>query len=388
MKYMKLLALCFLCVLLTACQKDCTHEYQAQTTTAATCSQEGVKTFVCTLCNHSYTEAIPMTAHTYVPGTVKTEATCSAEGLQELICSECGATDIRALAMLPHTLGKASVTKEPTCATNGEKTAVCTVCSAVELVEVVPKTENHEFTNEVIQKPTCVDPGKGLDTCSVCGFSRECEYSLADHSYTPDAILSQPTCTTAGSQRLICSVCDHQSSEPIAATGHTWGNAPCGSRRSCTVCSQLHSEPVAHTYKVIEEKAPSERFAGKRVQKCSNCGAEKTLLLATNHSYDMDAIKAELVTYARSLGFQISDVYINTDQTPERYALDIYSMDLPGRGPNQMIRAGKACIDRMYEEYASSLAGIGAYTLFINVYYTQSGSIGTGYLGVAVYIYS
>ena len=52
------------------------HSYTVKVTTAATCTDKGVKTYTCT-CGDSYTEVIPATGHNYVDG----------------VCSVCGAAD-------------------------------------------------------------------------------------------------------------------------------------------------------------------------------------------------------------------------------------------------------------------------------------------------------
>ena len=43
---------------------QCEHNYTSKVTADATCTKDGVKTFTCTVCNDSYTEAIATTGHT------------------------------------------------------------------------------------------------------------------------------------------------------------------------------------------------------------------------------------------------------------------------------------------------------------------------------------
>ena len=47
----------------------CTHSYTSEVTTAATCTTAGVRTYTCSKCGDSYTEAIEATGHTMVNGT-------------------------------------------------------------------------------------------------------------------------------------------------------------------------------------------------------------------------------------------------------------------------------------------------------------------------------
>ena len=62
------------CVL---CGSNCSHSYIAGITTAATCTASGVKTYTCSKCSYSYTEAISATGHSYASGK----------------CTACGAAD-------------------------------------------------------------------------------------------------------------------------------------------------------------------------------------------------------------------------------------------------------------------------------------------------------
>lgn len=65
------------------------HTYEAAITTAATCLQEGVATYTCSVCQESYTEKLPKTDHTYEI----TEATGSLCGLGQqttYTCTVCG----------------------------------------------------------------------------------------------------------------------------------------------------------------------------------------------------------------------------------------------------------------------------------------------------------
>ena len=47
----------------------CAHSYTSQVTTAATCTEDGVETFTCSLCGDSYTKAIVAAGHNYVDNT-------------------------------------------------------------------------------------------------------------------------------------------------------------------------------------------------------------------------------------------------------------------------------------------------------------------------------
>ena len=57
---------------------QCDHQFDnGKITTAATCTEKGVKTFTCTDCGETKTEEIEMLAHAFDEGKVTTEATCT-----------------------------------------------------------------------------------------------------------------------------------------------------------------------------------------------------------------------------------------------------------------------------------------------------------------------
>ena len=72
---------------LTAC--SCNHEYDEGTVVKeATCAEEGVKLFTCTLCGEEKEESIPLTEHQYEEAVTK-EATFDAPGEITFTCAVC-----------------------------------------------------------------------------------------------------------------------------------------------------------------------------------------------------------------------------------------------------------------------------------------------------------
>ena len=68
------------------------HNYTAAVTKAATCAEEGVKTYTCS-CGSSYTEAVPVIAHSFGDYIYNNDATTEKDGTRTATCSVCGATD-------------------------------------------------------------------------------------------------------------------------------------------------------------------------------------------------------------------------------------------------------------------------------------------------------
>jgi hypothetical protein len=120
-------------------------------TKPATCKEEGVKTYTCTICNTTRTEATAiLTTHTWHNGVTTKEPTCKETGLMTYTCRICGATKVDVIEMLDtHTPG------EPATGTTDQ---VCTVCGKV----LTPATGETE--------PTEPEPTEPSDNSGSGGF--------------------------------------------------------------------------------------------------------------------------------------------------------------------------------------------------------------------------
>lgn len=127
-------------------------------TTAPTCTVEGVKTFTCTICGQTRTEAVPKIDHASDSGTVTKPATCGAPGVKTYSCTSCGAVlrteEIPATGQ--HTYDGGKVTKEATCTEAGQKTYTCTVCGHTKTEEI--PALGHSFEGGVCKRCGAVDP--------------------------------------------------------------------------------------------------------------------------------------------------------------------------------------------------------------------------------------
>lgn len=86
-------------------EEDGKHKYEAKVTKEATCTEEGVTTYTCSVCGASYTEAIAKKEHQYASEwTVDKEATYSSEGSKSHHCIVCNAkTNITVIPKLEET---------------------------------------------------------------------------------------------------------------------------------------------------------------------------------------------------------------------------------------------------------------------------------------------
>ena len=140
-------------------------------TTAPTCENAGVKTFTCTRCNETKTEAISATGHTPVQIPEK-PATCTEPGHKAgTKCSVCGAV-LSGLEEIP-AKGHAVVVDpavEPTCTEPGKTEGKhCSVCNEVIVAQKVIPAKGHTVVIDPAVEPTCTEPGKTEGKhCSVC----------------------------------------------------------------------------------------------------------------------------------------------------------------------------------------------------------------------------
>ena len=140
-------------------------------TTAPTCENAGVKTFTCTRCKETKTEAISATGHTPVQIPEK-PATCTEPGHKAgTKCSVCGAV-LSGLEEIPakgHTV-VVDPAVEPTCTEPGKTEGKhCSVCGEVIVAQKIISAKGHTVVVDPAVGPTCTEPGKTEGKhCSVC----------------------------------------------------------------------------------------------------------------------------------------------------------------------------------------------------------------------------
>ena len=141
-------------------------------TTAPTCENAGVKTFTCTRCNETKTEAISATGHTPVQIPEK-PATCTEPGHKAgTKCSVCGAV-LSGLEEIP-AKGHAVVVDpavEPTCTDPGKTEGKhCSVCNEVIVAQKeIPAKGHHQVVRGAKNATLTVDGYTGDSYCDVCG---------------------------------------------------------------------------------------------------------------------------------------------------------------------------------------------------------------------------
>ena len=143
------------------------HSYSSKVT-APTCTAGGYTTYTCAGCGDSYTgNPTAATGHSYVngicqncgdgcdhswnSGVVTKAATCTAEGVKTYTCSACNATKTEAIAASGHSYS--SKVTAPTCAAGGYTIHICGTCG-------------DSYTDN---ETAAVGHNYSAGTCTVCG---------------------------------------------------------------------------------------------------------------------------------------------------------------------------------------------------------------------------
>ena len=293
---------------------------EGKVTTAPTCENAGVKTYTCTVCKATKTEAIDATGHTPVE-VAEQPATCTEAGHKAgTKCSVCGKT-LTGMEEIPAT-GHTEVIDpavDPTCTETGlTEGKHCSVCNTVLVAQEVIPAKGHSWDEgKITTAPTCENAGVKTYTCTVCNETKT--EAIAATGHTPVDVAEQPaTCTEAGHKAgKKCSVCGATLSgmEEIPALGHDWGEWTVTTPATCTEkgeekrtckrdgCNETETRKIdatGHTpVDVAEQPATCTKDGHTAGTKCSVCGAtisgiEK--IPATGHTEVIDEAVAATCT--------------------------------------------------------------------------------------------
>ena len=134
------------------------HSYTSEVTKESTTTEEGARTYTCTICGDSYTEVIPKLPpesheHSYTAQVTK-EPTATEPGVRTYTCS-CGDSYTEAIPKLP------------------------------------PESHEHSYTAQVTKEPTATEPGVRTYTCS-CGDSYTETIAATGQPATDDPTTEDP----------------------------------------------------------------------------------------------------------------------------------------------------------------------------------------------------
>lgn len=193
-------------------------------TKAATCKEEGVKTYTCTACKATKTETIAKTNnHTWGNWNTTKQPTCTTPGTTTKTCSTCGKTENQTINATGHSMGAWSQSKAPTCTASGEEKRSCSKCNHTETRTV--KALGHSFSNPTVTKqPTCTETGVETGKCTRCGQTTTNTIKAKGHKFGEWTDTKAATCTEGGVQERKCTVCDTVETRNTEALGHDFEN--------------------------------------------------------------------------------------------------------------------------------------------------------------------
>ena len=134
------------------------HNWNSGTvTSSATCTENGVRTYTCSLCGSTRTESISALGHSWGGWTYLNETQ------HQRVCNR----DSSHKETANHTWNSGVITKAATCTESGIKQYTCTTCNATKTETIVAL--GHDYRVTEILSGTCLTPEQVKYTCSRCG---------------------------------------------------------------------------------------------------------------------------------------------------------------------------------------------------------------------------
>ena len=289
-----------------------------------TCTEDGYTgDTYCKVCDkvQKKGESIPAKGHSWNEGEITTAPTCENAGVKTYTCTVCNATKTEAINATGHT--PVDVAKQPATCTEAGHTAgtKCSVCGAIiSGMEVIPAKGHTEVIDPAVE-PTCTEPGKTEGKhCSVCNevLVAQEEIPAKGHTEVIDPAV-EPTCTETGlTEGKHCSVCNTVlvAQEVIPAKGHTEVIDPAVAAtctktgltegKHCSVCNtvlvaQEEIPAKGHTEVIDAAKAPTctepGLTEGKHCSVCNEVIVKQEVIPATGHKPEIrNAVEATLTT--------------------------------------------------------------------------------------------
>ena len=273
-----------------------THTWnEGVVTTQPTCTEPGVKTYTCTGCGETKTEAIAALGHNYAA------VYDYGETGHWHACSRCDATDEPAAHVYP-------------AGAKCEEAAECTVCGYVKPAGVHAWDEG-----EITMRPTCTERGEKAYVCTICGTTTAAKLDPLGHDFAEEFTVDQEaTCTAQGSKSKHCSRCEEKTEVTVIPLAeHSYGNWTKKDdkthTKTCSVCGDVVSE--AHEW---NDGVAGEDGATTYV--CTVCGADKTDEAPDYSPKTWDELVTALTTAEGGQIIKLSESF-NAEPTEDRISI-------------------------------------------------------------------
>ena len=286
--------------------EDGTHRWTLESRTEATCTQDGVLSYRCTLCGITMQQTIAALGHDPDP------EWCYDDSMHWHICRRCGGPDAQETHLFlggsicltcgaereeqsdighTHDWDDGVLTHEPTCTQTGTRLLTCRDCG-ITMTEEVPPT-GHDFGTRYTANATA----HWRVCANGCGETDTPEA----HRWREDDIISVPTCTATGLIRSVCTVCDMQTTEVLPLAPHSAGAVEYNDSfhwSRCTACGAT-LEASDHVWALRSTTPPTCTSTGAAVYGCTGCDAVRTEELAVT-AHNWSAWSPEEDGHARS----------------------------------------------------------------------------------------
>ncbi|MBR4056838.1 MAG: phosphodiester glycosidase family protein [Oscillospiraceae bacterium] len=333
------------------------HKYEGEETKQATCKEDGVMTYTCSVCKDSYTETISKTTVEHTPEAAVKEnsvaATCTAAGSYDEVvyCSVCDvelSRESKTVDALGHSWEEVTaVRKEPTCIEKGSSEFLCKTCG---------ETEKRDIEATGHAPAAAVEENRKDATCTATGSYDEVVYCTNEHCDNTNKEISRvtktipmaahteetvpavtPTCTATGlTEGKKCSVCGHVivAQEVLPMAAHTEETVPgkaatCTATgltegKKCSVCdhvivAQEVIPMAAHTEETVPGTAATCTATGLTDgKKCSVCGyviTEQQVIPMADHTPDEAVVENEVAATCKVAGSYDEVVYCSVCNT-------------------------------------------------------------------------
>ena len=258
------------------------HSWELVSTTPATCIIGEIQHYKCSVCGETkdVTLSNPLGEHSWDNGKVTKEATCTEDGEKTYTCTVCNTTKTKVIPATGHQHKEVRNAKKATCTEDGYTgDTYCTDCNTkLESGTVVNKL-GHTWDNGVITKEaTGTEEGVKTYTCKTCGETKTEKIPVTSHHLDQGTITKKATCTENGEKTYHCTDadCDKTYVETIPATGHkfdSWKTVKAQSiysgavqKRTCNACGKKETRIVGDKLKPVL-KVNTPKLQLKRRQK-------------------------------------------------------------------------------------------------------------------------
>ena len=304
------------------------HQWSLKSTTSATCTTDGAKTYSCH-CGQTKTETTQKLGHNY-SGSPSYKWTQTGSGYsvsatlyctrnsshyisesvqaayQELSAATCTAngqgrytatfnnsaftaqTKTVTLSATGHNC--TSVVTAPTCTQKGFTTHSCTKCEYEYTDSYVDILEHPWDSGRITREPTCKEEGEKTYTCTVCPATKtERIEKTSDHTWDSGKITKEPTCVAEGVKTYTCEACGKTRDEAVELVDHSYGDwkdaGDSVHKHICSVCKK--EETASHAWNNGElVKQPSCAEEGVKTYTCTVCGKTRDESIpGPDHSY-------------------------------------------------------------------------------------------------------